>query len=93
MFPIEGVQNGKYKTLRDLGLKIHDQGLKKLETLTRKITQKQDFETYHKCFQDFEIRPKFSKNHVLKKRSIPITDSSNSSTKLLGGSRRELFPL
>ena len=38
--------------------------LKKFKTTRRKITQKQDFETYHKGLHDFKIRPKFSKTHV-----------------------------
>ena len=28
--------------------------------------QKQDFETYQKCFRDFAILPKFSKTHVFR---------------------------
>ena len=36
----------------------------------RKITQKQDFETYHKHFHDFKIGPKFSKTHVFWKTTL-----------------------
>ena len=28
--------------------------------------QKRDFETYQKCFRDFEILPKFSETHVFR---------------------------
>ena len=30
----------------------------------KQTMQKQDFETYQKCFRDFEILPKFSETHV-----------------------------
>ena len=51
--------------LRDLGFQNSRPTLKKFNTLRRKITQKRDLETYHKCFWDFEIGPKFSENPLI----------------------------
>ena len=38
-----------------------------VKTPGRKITRKREFESYHKRFQDFEIRKKFSENHVFRR--------------------------
>ena len=34
--------------------------------------QKQDFETYEKCFQDFKILPKFSETHIFLRYHSPL---------------------
>ena len=76
--------------MRDPGFKIYDQDIKTLKTVD---TQKQDFETYHKRFQDFEIRPKFSENHVFQRTILyPLQIAQTAPQNYLEGVEENFSP-
>lgn len=61
---LSGLSNGKFETARP--------GFPTSRLPRRKISRKRDFETHHKRFRDFEIRPKLSDPRFSKSRSIPL---------------------
>ena len=79
--------------MRDPGFKIYDQDIKKLKTVDTQNQQKTRLQDLSQRFQDFEIRPKFSENHVFRRTILyPLQIAQTAAQNYLEGVGENFSP-